>query len=90
MNKVADRENVYEGIRSPATQVLAAFDASGAAENKVDDMKTDQRQVHGAKGAGLDAFRLCRSMCRRSSASPAAGLIVSRHAAGRHSRKNHL
>ncbi|MBP9663849.1 MAG: hypothetical protein KBD94_04460 [Pyrinomonadaceae bacterium] len=52
-NKVADRENVYEGIRPLTTQVLAAFDACGAAENKVDNMKTFQRQVHGARAKAL-------------------------------------
>ena len=52
-NKVADRENIYVGIRPLTTQVLAAFDASGAASNKVDNMKTFQRQVHGARAKAL-------------------------------------
>lgn len=52
-NKVADRENVYLGIRPLTTQILAAFDASGAAANKVDNMKTFQRQVHGARAKAL-------------------------------------
>jgi hypothetical protein len=52
-NKVADRENIYEGIRPLTTQVLAAFDASGADPNKVDNMKTFQRQVHGARAKAL-------------------------------------
>lgn len=46
-------ENVYEGIRPLTTQVLAAFDACGAAENKVDNMKTYQRQVHGSRAKAL-------------------------------------
>ncbi|MBK9215980.1 MAG: hypothetical protein IPM59_10345 [Chloracidobacterium sp.] len=52
-NKVADRENIYEGIRPLTTQVLAAFEASGASANKVDNMKTYQRQVHGARAKAL-------------------------------------
>ena len=48
-NKVADRENIYTGVRPRTTQMLAAFKASGAAANKVDNMKTYQRQVHGAR-----------------------------------------
>lgn len=54
-NKVADRENVYLGIRPLTTQILAAFDASGAAGNKVDNMRTFQRQVHGARAKALPA-----------------------------------
>ena len=30
-NKVADRENIYTGVRPRTTQILAAFKASGAA-----------------------------------------------------------
>ena len=52
-NKVADRENIYVGIRPLTTQVLAAFDASGAASNKARNMKTFQRQVHGARAKAL-------------------------------------
>ncbi|MEQ1603545.1 MAG: hypothetical protein ABL999_01600 [Pyrinomonadaceae bacterium] len=48
-NKVADRENIYTGVRPRTTQMLAAFKACGAAANKVDNMKTYQRQVHGAR-----------------------------------------
>ncbi len=48
-NKVADRENIYTGVRPRTTQILAAFKACGAAANKVDNMKTYQRQVHGAR-----------------------------------------
>jgi hypothetical protein len=46
-NKVADRENIYTGVRPHTTQILAAFKASGAAAAKVDNIKTYQRQVHG-------------------------------------------
>ncbi len=42
-NKVADRENIYTGVRPRTTQILAAFKACGAAANKVDNMKTYQR-----------------------------------------------
>ena len=52
-NKVADRENIYLGIRPLTTQVLAAFDACGAAANKVDNMRTFQRQVQGARAKAL-------------------------------------
>lgn len=52
-NKVADRENVYEGIRPLTTQIVAAIAASGAAENKVDNVKTFHRQVHGARAKAL-------------------------------------
>ncbi|MGB2913021.1 MAG: hypothetical protein WBB81_05625 [Pyrinomonadaceae bacterium] len=48
-NTVADRENIYTGVRPRTTQMLAAFKACGAAANKVDNMKTYQRQVHGAR-----------------------------------------
>lgn len=59
-NKVADRENIYEGIRPPATQVLAAFAVCGAAENKVDNMKTFQRQVHVIpRSSLLSSFQFC-------------------------------
>lgn len=54
-NKVADRENVYEGIRPLTTQLVAAFDACGAAANKVDNVKTYHRQVHGARAKALPA-----------------------------------
>ena len=52
-NKVADRENIYLGIRPLTTQFLAAFDACGAAANKVDNMRTFQRQVQGARAKAL-------------------------------------
>ena len=52
-NKVADRENIYEGVRPLTTQILAAFDACGAAGNKVDNMRTFQRQVQGARAKAL-------------------------------------
>ena len=52
-NKVADRENIYLGIRPLTTQILAAFDACGAAANKVDNMRTFQRQVQGARAKAL-------------------------------------
>ena len=52
-NKVADRENIYTGIRPRTTQMLAAFKACGAPANKVDNMKTYQRQVHGARAKAL-------------------------------------
>ena len=48
-NKVADRENIYEGVRPRTTQILAAFKASGADANKVDNVQTFHRQVHGAR-----------------------------------------
>ena len=48
-NKVADRENIYEGVRPRTTQILAAFKASGADANKVDNVTTYHRQVHGAR-----------------------------------------
>ena len=44
-NKVADRENIYEGVRPRTTQILAAFKASGADANKVDNVQTFHRQV---------------------------------------------
>ena len=52
-NKVADRENIYTGIRPRTTQILAAFEASGADANKVDNVKTYHRQVHGARATAL-------------------------------------
>ena len=52
-NKVADRENIYTGVRPRTTQMLAAFKACGAAANKVDNMKTYQRKVHGARAKAL-------------------------------------
>ena len=52
-NKVADRENIYEGVRPLTTKLLAAFDACGAPENKVDNVKTFHRQVHGARAKAL-------------------------------------
>jgi len=52
-NKVADRENIYAGVRSRTTQILAAFKASGADENKVDNVQTFHRQVHGARAKAL-------------------------------------
>ena len=48
-NNVADRENIYTGVRPRTTQILAAFKASGADDNKVDNLKTFHRQVHGAR-----------------------------------------
>jgi len=48
-NKVADRENIYEGVRPRTTQILAAFKACGADANKVDNVQTFHRQVHGAR-----------------------------------------
>lgn len=47
-NKVADRENIYKGVRPRTTQILAAFKACGADANKVDNVETFHRQVHGA------------------------------------------
>ena len=52
-NKVADRENIYEGVRPLTTKLLAAFDACGAPENKVDNVKMFHRQVHGARAQAL-------------------------------------
>lgn len=52
-DKVADRENIFAGVRPRTTQLLAAFDACGAAENKVDNVKTYHRQVHGARAKAL-------------------------------------
>lgn len=48
-NKVADRENIFAGVRPRTTQILAAFKASGADANKVDNVQTFHRQVHGAR-----------------------------------------
>ena len=48
-NKVADRENIYEGVRPFTTKLLAAFDACGAADNKANNVRTFHRQVHGAR-----------------------------------------
>ena len=39
-NKVADRENIYEGVRPLSTRLLNAFEACGADANKVDNAKT--------------------------------------------------
>lgn len=52
-NKVADRENIYEGIRPLSTRIVAAFDACGADDNKVDNVKTFHRQIHGARAKAL-------------------------------------
>ncbi len=52
-NGVADRENIYAGIRPRTTQILAAFDACGADKNKVDNLRTYHRQVHGARATAL-------------------------------------
>ncbi len=52
-NKVADRENIYKGVRPITTQLLAAFDACGADSNKVDNLRTYHRQVHGARAKAL-------------------------------------
>lgn len=54
-NAVADRENIYMGVRPRTTQILAAFKACGADANKVDNMKTYQRQVHGARAKAKPA-----------------------------------
>ncbi len=48
-NKVADRENIYKGVRPRTTQILGAFRACGADANKVDNVETFHRQVHGAR-----------------------------------------
>ena len=52
-NKVADRENIYEGVRPLSTRLLNAFEACGADANKVDNVKTYNRQVHGARAKAL-------------------------------------
>ncbi len=52
-DKVAERENIFAGVRPRTTQLLAAFDACGAAENKVDNVKTYHRQVHGRRATAL-------------------------------------
>ncbi len=52
-NKVADRENIYKGVRPRTTQILAAFKACGADANKVDNVETFHRQVHGARAKAL-------------------------------------
>lgn len=52
-SRVADRENVYEGIRKLSTRLVNAFDATGAPANKVDNMKTYNRQIQGARAKTL-------------------------------------
>lgn len=52
-DKVADRENIYKGIRARTTQLLAAFEACGAEKNKVDNARTYHRQVHGRRATAL-------------------------------------
>ena len=39
-NKVAARENIYEGVRPLSTRLLNAFEPCGADANKVDNAKT--------------------------------------------------
>ncbi len=51
--KVADRENIYKGIRPLTTKLLAAFEACGAKENEVDNVRTYHRQIHGSRDKAL-------------------------------------
>src|SRR6476661_1495653 len=54
-SKVADRENIFKGIRPLTTRVVAAAEASGMEDNKVDNVKTFHRQIHGARAKALPA-----------------------------------
>ncbi|MEQ1605856.1 MAG: hypothetical protein ABL999_13415 [Pyrinomonadaceae bacterium] len=54
-NKVADRENIYKGVRPLSTRMLNAFAACGADANKVDNVRTYNRQVQGARAKALPA-----------------------------------
>jgi hypothetical protein len=51
--KVADRENVYQGIRPLTTRIVNAYEASGTDANKVDNVKTLHRAIHGARAKAL-------------------------------------
>jgi hypothetical protein len=51
--KVADRENIYKGIRPLTTRIVNSYEASGTDANKVDNVKTLHRQIHGARAKAL-------------------------------------
>lgn len=53
--KVADRENIYKGIRPLTTRIVNSYAATGADTNKVDNVKTLHRQIHGARAKALPA-----------------------------------
>lgn len=46
---VNDRENAFDGIRKLATRVVNSFEASGAAQNAVDDAKSLKRKIDGVR-----------------------------------------
>lgn len=52
-NSVAGRENEYKGIRPLTTRILAAYEACGADKNKVDNIRTLHRRIHGARAKAL-------------------------------------
>jgi hypothetical protein len=51
--KVADRENIYKGIRPLTTRIVNAYEATGTDDNKVDNVKTLHRAKHGARAKAL-------------------------------------
>lgn len=52
-SEVADRENEYKGIRPLSTRLVNAADAAGLPANKVDNVKTYNRQIQGARAKAL-------------------------------------
>lgn len=51
--KIADRENIYSGIRKLSTRLTNSYAATGTEDNKVDNVKTINRDIQGKRAKAL-------------------------------------